>query len=92
MLTILPGFVIACIIASALGWALTLSAVDDILLDEGAWRLFPDWFNSMISERDLFDVWIDFILENNPIMALIRLTGKLFYSRNTFFSSENVQP
>ena len=78
ILATLPPHVLVCMMAIVAGLLLSLSAIDEVLLKQGARRFFPEWFNSLISERDLFDIWIDFVMENNPIMALIRLAGKSF--------------
>jgi len=75
LLNTLPLLVIICSAASVVGCLLCISGLDDILLDKGAINFVPDWVNSFIAERDLFDIWVDFIMENNPITALVRLAG-----------------
>ena len=72
----IPRHVLAFSAIAIIGFVMCLSYLDDLVLLKGARPFLPEWFNSLVAERDVFDIWVDFIMENNPITSLVRLASK----------------
>ena len=81
-LLILPPGIIACILLFLSGLYLTVTSADQLLLTHGVQEYIPPWLHSILAERDLFELWVDFLRENNPIMIFLRLTALKVFDLN----------
>ena len=79
---ILPPGIIACLILLLTGLYISISAADQLLLSHGVRKYIPDWLHIFLAERDLFELWVDFLRENNPIMIFLRLTALKVFDLN----------
>ena len=79
---ILPSYLVLLLCLFLLGLLIFGIGFDKLLLTEGAKSFIPESVSKLIEERELFQLWVDFVREYNPIMIFLRLTGKPTLSLN----------
>ena len=79
---VISPFLLLSTICFIVGIYLTIVSFDEFLLSKGLKPLVPKWLNHILEERDLFELLVDFLRANNPIMIFFRLAALKIFDLN----------
>jgi hypothetical protein len=78
----IPWQIIFCTAMFFYGLHISVAAIDEQLTKTGLQSFLPRSWKDALTSKDLFEVWVDFVRENNPFIIFLRLSALKIFDLN----------